>query len=60
MVPQDNMYLEYDSEKGEYYVTLLPVIVAAGKTRHEALEEVRMAAHFCIDTLVDLELNGEY
>jgi len=48
--------LEYDSDTREYHIVWEPVVIAAGRTRQEALEDLRTAAHFGIDTLVDMEL----
>ena len=48
--------LEFDKEGGEYYIVWKPVVISAGKTEDEALEDLREAAHFSVDTLVDRKL----
>jgi hypothetical protein len=50
--------LEFDRETQEYHIIWEPVVIGMGKTRHETLEDLRVAAHFGIDTLVDLKLKG--
>ncbi|GAG71728.1 unnamed protein product [marine sediment metagenome] len=42
----------------EYYIVWEPVVIAMGKTRHEALEDLREAAHCGVDTLIDLKLKN--
>jgi hypothetical protein len=48
--------LEFDRETQEYHIIWEPVVIGMGKTRHETLEDLRVAAHFGIDTLIDLKL----
>jgi len=49
--------VEFDTESREYYVIWQPmVVISSGRTRQEALEELRETAHFGIDTLIDLKL----
>ena len=49
--------IEFDTESREYYVIWQPmVVICSGKTRQEALEELRETAHFGVDTLIDLKL----
>jgi predicted RNase H-like HicB family nuclease len=48
--------LEFDEESGEYYIVWEPVIMGAGKTAGEALEDLREAAHFGVETLIDQKL----
>jgi predicted RNase H-like HicB family nuclease len=52
----NNINLEFDSENGEYYIIWEPVVIGMGKTRQGALEDLREAAHFGVDTLIDREL----
>ena len=56
MAGRGNITLKYDKENCEYYVVWEPVVIATGTTRHEALEDLRTAAHLGVDTLVDLKL----
>ena len=55
MVSND-INLEYDRESGEYYIVWEPVVVSAGETERQALEDLRGAAHLGVDTLIDLKL----
>jgi len=50
--------LEFDKESGEYYVVWEPVIFGAGETAGEALEDLRAAGHFGVDTLIDRKLQN--
>jgi hypothetical protein len=49
--------LEFDIENREYHIIWEPVVIGLGKTRREALEDLRTAAHFGIDTFINLTLN---
>ena len=53
---KNDINLEFDSETGEYYIIWEPIVISMGKTRREALEDLRTAAHFGVDTLIDLKL----
>jgi predicted RNase H-like HicB family nuclease len=55
-VVRNDINLEYDQESGDYYIVWEPVILSAGKTERQALEELRGAAHLGVDTLIDLKL----
>jgi hypothetical protein len=48
--------LEFDKKSGEYYIVWEPLVIGAGKTEGEALEDLREAAHFGVDTLIDRKL----
>jgi len=50
--------LEFDKESWEYYIVWEPVIIGAGKTAGEALEDLRAAGHFGVDTLIDRKLQN--
>lgn len=54
----NNINLEFDSETGEYYIIWEPVVIGMGKTERGALEDLREAAHFGVDTLIDLKLKN--
>ena len=47
--------LKFDGESRRYYIVWEPVVIGMGGTEHEALEDLREAAHFGVDTLVDLK-----
>jgi hypothetical protein len=60
MVPlaEDDIRIEYDELLRSYYIVWNPVAAAGlGSTEKEALEELRAAAHFGIDTAVDIKLS---
>jgi len=48
--------LEFDKKSGEYYIVWEPVVIGAGKTAGDALQDLREAAHFGVDTLIDRKL----
>ena len=52
----NSINLEFDKKNGEYYIVWEPVVIGAGKTAGEALEDLREAAHFGVDTLIDRKL----
>lgn len=56
MSRQNEIHLEYDDITHDYYVVWEPVAMGAGKTMQEALDDLRQAAHFGIDTFIDLKL----
>jgi predicted RNase H-like HicB family nuclease len=55
-VAGNDINLEFDRESGEYYIIWKPLVISMGKTRGKALEDLREAAHFGVDTLIDLKL----
>ncbi len=55
---KNDINLEFDSKNGEYYIIWKPVVIGMGKTRGKALEDLREAAHFGVDTLIDLKLKN--
>jgi predicted RNase H-like HicB family nuclease len=48
--------IEFDEETEGYYIFWEPVVISSGKTEEEAVEDLREAAHFGVDTFVDLKL----
>jgi predicted RNase H-like HicB family nuclease len=52
---ENDIKLEFDRESGEYYIIWKPLIIGMGETRTRALEDLREAAHFGVDTLIDLK-----
>jgi hypothetical protein len=48
--------LEFDNEIQEYCIIWEPIVIGTGKTEVAALEDLREAAHFGVDTLVDRKL----
>jgi len=55
---KNGINFEFDSETGEYCIIWEPVVIGTGKTKDEALEDLRTAAHFGVDTLIDLKLKN--
>lgn len=53
---ENSINLEFDKKSGGYYIVWEPVVISAGRTEREALEDLRGAAHFGVDTLIDLKL----
>ena len=58
MAARSNITLRYDKETRDYYIIWEPVVIGTGRTGHEALEDLRTAAHFGVDTLIDLKLKN--
>jgi predicted RNase H-like HicB family nuclease len=50
--------LEFDKESGEYYIVWEPVVIATGKTADEALQDLKEAAHFGVDTMIGRKLQN--
>jgi predicted RNase H-like HicB family nuclease len=56
-LPDNEMQIEYDEAICSYYVAWKPMAaMGMGKTKEKALEELRQAAHFGVDTAVNLKL----
>jgi len=56
-LPYDEIIIAYDDDSQSYYCIWRPLIsVGLGKTKTEALDDLRAAAHFGIETMVDLKL----
>jgi len=47
---------EFDKKSGEYYIVWEPLVIGTGKTRDEALQDLREAAHFGVDAMIDRKL----
>lgn len=54
----NSINLEFDKESGEYYIVWEPVVIGAGKTAGDALRDLREAAHFGVDTMIDRKLQS--
>lgn len=54
----NSINLEFDKKSGEYYIVWEPVVIGTGKAEVEALQDLREAAHFGVDTLIDRELKN--
>jgi len=54
ITPCNEIITEYDAESCSYYIVWQPpVVIAAGQTEKEALEEFREAVRFCIEETVE-------
>ena len=56
MSRQNGIHLEFDEITHDYYVVWESIAMGAGKTMQEAMDDLRQAAHFGIDTFIDLKL----
>lgn len=56
MSEKSEVHIELDKDTQYYYAIWQPVAIGAGKTRQEALDDLRQAAHFGVDTFLDLKL----
>jgi hypothetical protein len=56
-LPYDEIMIAYDDDSQSYYCIWRPLTsVGLGRTEAEALDDLRAAAHFGIETIVDLKL----
>jgi len=55
----NSINLDFDEKSGEYYIVWEPVVIGAGKTAGDALQDLREAAHFGVDTLIDRKLQEQ-
>jgi hypothetical protein len=56
MSRRNEIEVEFDEATQGYYAIWEPVAIGAGKTRYEALDDLRQAAHFGVDTFIKLKL----
>lgn len=52
----NSIEIDFDEETQDYYIIWNPIVIGSGKTREEALEDLKGAAHYGVDTLIDLKL----
>lgn len=56
-LPYDEIIVDFDDDSQSYYCVWRPLTsVGLGKTKAEALDDLRTAAHLGIETMVDLKL----
>ncbi|MEA1958161.1 MAG: hypothetical protein U9N44_00580 [Chloroflexota bacterium] len=48
-----NIQIEFDEVSRSYFIFWCPVIAGLGETPHEALDDLRQAAHLGVDTMID-------
>jgi predicted RNase H-like HicB family nuclease len=58
LMARTDINLEFDRESGDYYIVWEPLVISAGKTERDALEELRGAAHLGVDTIIDGKLKN--
>jgi predicted RNase H-like HicB family nuclease len=57
ITPCNEIITEYDAESRSYYIVWQPpVVIAAGQTEKEALEDFREAVRFCIEETVNKKM----
>ena len=56
MSRRNEIDVEFDEATQGYYAVWEPIAIGAGKTKHEALDDLRQAAHFGVDTFIGLKL----
>ena len=56
MSRRNEIDVAFDEITQGYYAVWEPIVIGAGKSRHEALQDLRQAAHFGADTFIDLKL----
>ena len=54
MSPNNAIKLEFDEVSQNYYVVWQPIIMGMGATTRKALDDLREAAHCCVDTFIDI------
>ena len=53
------MIIEFDSDKGEYFVIYdFPTVVSTGKSLKNVLNDIRKAAHFCIEAALTKKIKN--
>ena len=55
MSRKNDIDIEFDAVSQGYYAIWEPVVIGMGQTEVKALEDLREAAHFCIDSLINLK-----
>ena len=53
----ENVEIVFDEQNLNYYTDCRFIAIGLGKTKEEALEDLREAAHFGVDTLINLKLD---
>jgi predicted transcriptional regulator len=59
MSPRNPIQVEFDEMTQEYYAIWQPIVMGMGGTRGEALDDLREAAHCCVDTFIDISLKDK-
>jgi orotidine-5'-phosphate decarboxylase len=56
MSRRNEIDVKFDEASQGYYAVWEPIVIGAGKTRQEALKDLKEAAHFGADIFIDLKL----
>lgn len=56
MSKSNEIEVSFDDVTRDYYAVWEPIVIGAGKTKNEALHDLRQAAHFGADTFIDLKV----
>jgi hypothetical protein len=55
--PNNNeIKIEFDRATQQYYIVWELSVIGLGQTKRKALEDLRVAAHFGVDSLIDQKL----
>ena len=58
MAEDDEITIEFDEDSSCFYTVWRPLVsVGRGETQKEALEDLREAAHFGVETAVNIKLS---
>jgi len=55
MSRENDIDIEFDEASQDYYAIWEPVVIGVGETEAKVLEDLREAAHFCVDSFIDLK-----
>ncbi len=56
MSRRPDIKIEFDQETSSYFIIWEPLVIGLGRTKEEALEDLREAAHQGVDAWIDLKL----
>jgi hypothetical protein len=57
MIGRNEINIEFDDYSKSYYATVIPpAAVGSGKTARKALSDLRKAAYYGIDTLINIKM----
>ena len=48
--------MEFDEQTRDYYIVWRPIVIGSGRTKREALLDLREAAHLGVDTMIESKL----
>lgn len=56
MSKRNEIEIAFDDVTQDYYAFWKPIAIGAGKTKNETLQDLKQAAHFGVDTFIDLKV----